>query len=880
MMQSLSAVSYNINGTRRKEHVIDELACNYDIVCLQEHLLSSANTNLLKRSANHVVFVSAARTTFGRPSGGLACILNRNSVACYSPVLFHSDPNILAVRINDLVIVNVYLPCDRKSVQSLNRFAKTCSVLQKLLESVSNQGYRFLIAGDFNADLLSSNIRSDLIFDSLPQFKLVEKTCIYSYLHHSGSQSNIDHVVCSPGLPVSTVTVHEDHCDLDHLPISFVFQIPICTNRNALQAGRRWVFRRNWNKINLSLYISTLAMLLATIQVPFHLLQLSCKSSNDKNTLNDYYLKLVSCLKTAELTAVPRERVRRNTRKPEWSWDPELKSIKNKAKFWLRIWVSCGRPSEGVIHQIKQKTKLEYKKYLRSTKSKISNFPLSKSDWQKVINSEKLDDSFATSPISAGAWHSYYSKVFSSVNYHVHSVFSKLLTAALPVSLSQTQILSVELSVVQQAVKRLKSNSLDCDGISANHLKVDCPLLFQHLQLLFQMCLCASAVPDSFLCGSVTSILKRGKPPSDCSSYRPITVSCNLSKVFEYVLLPSISSAHFGENQLGFSSGVGCQQAHRVLINLLIDATKKGYELHLCALDLSKAFDSVVHSQALFSLFSHGINLSLVSLLRYWYANSFLRIKAEGVISDSKIPVRCGVRQGAVLSPSIFKLCISSVLSSIPTTCIFQAINLSYIAYADDILLISRTRKGLSVSVSTVATNLSKIGLSLNLSKCEYLSFNSNGNSPLDCASFSVPCVSSFRWLGINIAKNLKSLREQAVANCKKKIQVSYSKIVANRGKYSRKTLAKLYSVFTDHSILFLSGVYPILGRKNTRSLRSYYFRFSRFLLYLPPWYRNRNLVSVFGLPDITEKLVELADKLPQTVKALPAHHGFVRLLH
>ena len=88
-------------------------------------------------------------------------------------------------------------------------------------------------------------------------------------------------------------------------------------------------------------------------------------------------------------------------------------------------------------------------------------------------------------------------------------------------------------------------------------------------------------------------------------------------------------------------------------------------------------------------------------------------------VSDSKIPVRRWVRQGAVLSPSIFKLCISSVLSSIPPACILNSVNISYLAYADDIiLLISRTKKGLSLSVSTVASKLHAIGLSLNLSKC------------------------------------------------------------------------------------------------------------------------------------------------------------------
>ena len=93
-------------------------------------------------------------------------------------------------------------------------------------------------------------------------------------------------------------------------------------------------------------------------------------------------------------------------------------------------------------------------------------------------------------------------------------------------------------------------------------------------------------------------------------------LQCN--KIFEYLLLSSVnSSAYFGENQIGFSAGVRCPQVHRILATVLTEATKKGFELHLCALDLSKAFDTVTHSQAIFSLFSHGINISVIFLLRY-----------------------------------------------------------------------------------------------------------------------------------------------------------------------------------------------------------------------------------------------------------------------
>ena len=215
-----------------------------------------------------------------------------------------------------------------------------------------------------------------------------------------------------------------------------------------------------------------------------------------------------------------------------------------------------------------------------------------------------------SSQISPAAWCKYYNLIFNTINHFVHANFMRFLISVLPMSVLLNQILPFNLVSVAQAIKKLKSSSIDCDGISAKHLNVDCPALIQHLQLLFQMCLCTSVVPESSLCRTVTLILRRGKIPTEYASYRPIAVSCNLSKIFEYFLLPSVNSlTYFGENQIGFSAGVGGQQAHHVLANFLTKDTKTGFKLHLCAFNLSKAFDTVTHSQAIFSLFTHGINI-------------------------------------------------------------------------------------------------------------------------------------------------------------------------------------------------------------------------------------------------------------------------------
>ena len=77
------------------------------------------------------------------------------------------------------------------------------------------------------------------------------------------------------------------------------------------------------------------------------------------------------------------------------------------------------------------------------------------------------------------------------------------------------------------------------------------------------------------------------------------------------------------------------------------------------------------------------------------------------------------------------------------------------------------------------------------------------------------------------------------------KIQVGYSKLVANRAVF----------YFSDHSVLYLSWLYPILRNKDFTDIWVAYFCFCEYLLYLPLWYGNRKLINKFHLRNIAEKL-------------------------
>ena len=124
------------------------------------------------------------------------------------------------------------------------------------------------------------------------------------------------------------------------------------------------------------------------------------------------------------------------------------------------------------------------------------------------------------------------------------------------------------------------------------------------------------------------------------------------------------------------------------------DASKTKISLYCLIVDISGAFDNIVHSQALFSLASSGVNPSALRLLSSWCSKSEIQVTWNSQISDP-VNINKGVRQDALLSPSIFKCVLVSCLRPLRSSVLYGNIGFSCIAYADDVLLVARTRRGL-----------------------------------------------------------------------------------------------------------------------------------------------------------------------------------------
>ena len=111
-------------------------------------------------------------------------------------------------------------------------------------------------------------------------------------------------------------------------------------------------------------------------------------------------------------------------------------------------------------------------------------------------------------------------------------------------------------------------------------------------------------------------------------------------------------------------------------------------------------------------------------------------------------------------------------------------IGLSSVACADDVLLVARTRRGLLFNFTVLTNELSKVGLSVNASKCEFICFNSPYVvAPFVAGTVILPCSSLVSWLGYygrcfgpTLSTTFSSLVNQAVKKLMRRLRTNIPK--------------------------------------------------------------------------------------------------------
>ncbi len=262
----------------------------------------------------------------------------------------------------------------------------------------------------------------------------------------------------------------------------------------------------------------------------------------------------------------------------------------------------------------------------------------------------------------------------------------------------------------------------------------------------------------------ISLLLKKGKDPLDCSSYRPISlIPCDLkiyAKVFASRLEKVIHSL-IKEDQTGFIKGRNASDNMRRLLHILDFADSHPTPCAVFSLDAEKAFDRLEWNYMWAVLQCFGFGEHFVSMIKTLYHSPAASVITGNIISPS-FPLQRGTRQGCPLSPLLFCLSLEPLAQAIRKSEVSIKIhdhNHCISLYADDIILYL---DHFDVSVSSVIKefdNFSSLsGYKINWSKSALMPIN-NVKVNFSIPSF-IPIKESFIYLGITIYKTFIRLPE------------------------------------------------------------------------------------------------------------------------
>jgi hypothetical protein len=294
---------------------------------------------------------------------------------------------------------------------------------------------------------------------------------------------------------------------------------------------------------------------------------------------------------------------------------------------------------------------------------------------------------------------------------------------------------AVSAEEVSQAIKRMKKGRTGAsDGLVSEMLQTGHDALVAMLASLFTDVLSGRMEPpEAWRVARLSVIFKKGDR-ADVRNYRPVSIIPVLAKLFSIVVYGRIRQAvdsKLLEEQFGFRSGRGCDDAVHVLRLVVEKSAEWGHELWMATLDVEKAFDKVLHAALFEALLSSGIDFALLAMLRKLYKDMAAYVQAVPGVESRRFSVRRGVRQGDPLSPALFNLVVTQVLKEVEPvwqrrgygTHVGQRTDgkrLTCVAFADDMTLIARSWTQLKRMVLTLKDALAEKGLNLHPSNAKH----------------------------------------------------------------------------------------------------------------------------------------------------------------
>ncbi len=205
----------------------------------------------------------------------------------------------------------------------------------------------------------------------------------------------------------------------------------------------------------------------------------------------------------------------------------------------------------------------------------------------------------------------------------------------------------------------------------------------------------------------------------------------------------------------------------------------------------------------------------ILALMKFYNVSQMMIVNDDEMTKLFRTTV--GIRQGGVVSPKLFNIYIELINKSMESGVTLGNLKINVLLYADDILILSHTKRGINKLLRLIEEYGSKYEIKFNSAKTYYMVFNKNAKltklgrkseeiqpDPSLCGG-KISKVSEMRYLGLEINDLNKN-----TSHLKKRRMLSYACLsrITTSGIYLKKQtnprqIAQLYKTYIRPILCF-----------------------------------------------------------------------------